>query len=285
MEATAEQGQNSAVAKAIADGLKDAERTTGELFKFSSWVHLGTGAADCEDAENGACGNPLHFHAWCRLPNQFQHQDIRERALAAKARRIRQLRDPETDAFEILEADIGELRRAGDKNALVDELVSKDWWKRQLEAMGVVEEREEFQTIERDRERIAEIRRMPEDKQPADELAEIERHMGAYADAVEEERLKAEQPLREALEGMELDELLAQIREDRVGAEGSQVFMETYSKWEWYAGTFTSANPIERQRRFQSLEHLEQAAPEAVDALRVVFGEMETSLQRGARGN
>jgi hypothetical protein len=82
------------------------------------------------------CGNPLHFHAWCRLPNQLQHEDIRERALAAKARRIRQLRDPECDAYQILESDMSELLRIGDEGLIVDELANKDWWKRQIDAMA-----------------------------------------------------------------------------------------------------------------------------------------------------
>src|SRR5262245_8571172 len=81
---------------------KDAQKAPGELFKFSAWVHIGVGADECEHAQTGNCADPGHFHAWCRLPNQFQHQDIRERALAAKARRIRQLRDPATDGYDVL---------------------------------------------------------------------------------------------------------------------------------------------------------------------------------------
>jgi hypothetical protein len=277
MDATAEQPVTATVS--------DSTRSTQELFKFSTWVHVGLGAEDCEEGDTGACGNPLHFHAWCRLPNQFQHSDIRERALAAKARRMRQLRDPGTDAYEILEADIADLERAGDTAAAVDELIGKDWWKRQLEAMGYVEERDEFKTIEKDRERMVELRAMPAEQRPADEMAELERHLHAYAEAVEAERAKLEQPIRDGLEAAELAELIHQVREDRIAAEGSQAFMETYSKWEWLAGTFTSDHPVERRRRFEDVAQLEQAAPEVIDALRTVFGEMETSLQRGPRGN
>jgi hypothetical protein len=87
---------------------KDATRSPNQLFRYSAWVHVGDGAQDCATAEIG-CTDPGHFHAWCRLPNQLQHEDIRERALAAKARRIRQMRDPEADAHEILELDMAEL--------------------------------------------------------------------------------------------------------------------------------------------------------------------------------
>jgi hypothetical protein len=82
---------------------------------------------------------------------------------------------------------------------------------------------------------------------------------------------------------MELGELVSQVREERIAAEGSQAFMETYSKWEWLAGTFTSADPVDRRRRFEDVAQLEQAAPEVIEALRTTFGELETSLQRGRR--
>src|SRR3954465_4912909 len=117
----------------------DATKSPDQLFRYSAWVHVGAGAERCEEGETGPCGNPLLFHAWCRLPNQLQHQEIRERALAAKARRIRQLRDPESDAAQILASDMDELRRVASHEDLVDELVRKDWWKRQMEAMGDID--------------------------------------------------------------------------------------------------------------------------------------------------
>jgi hypothetical protein len=84
------QGKGAMATAEDQKGPRDALKTTGELFRYSSWVHIGGGAEDCEEAETGTCADPLHFHAWCRLPNQLQHADIRERALASKARRIRQ---------------------------------------------------------------------------------------------------------------------------------------------------------------------------------------------------
>lgn len=263
----------------------DAQKPAAELFRYSSWLHVGIGAEDCEGGELGVCEDPRHFHAWCRMPNQFQHQDIRERALGAKARRIRQLHDPNADAHEILEADMETLLRVGDRDVLIDELVGKDWWKRQLDAMREVESREEYETVERDRERMAELRRLSEAERNQDEFGELERHLRAYGEAVEAEREKTERPLRDGLEAMEMAELVDQVREDRIAAEASTIFMETYSKYQWLAGTFTTADPITRKHRFASLESLMGEAPEVVEALRVVYSEMETSLQRGPVGN
>lgn len=261
----------------------DATRTPTELFRFSAWLHLGVGADDCEHRGDGSCTNPQHFHAWCRLPNQFQHQDIREKALAAKARRIRQLKDPSTDAYEILESDLEEIRR--DRAAMEEEAISKDWWKRHLQAMNEVSDREEYAHIERDRERMAELQAMPEGDRPADEHAELERHMTKFGADVEQRREEMEQPLRDAISAMSVDELALQVREDRIQSEGSAVFMDVYSRWQWLAGTFVSDDSLKRQRKFLTLDALEEAAPEVVESLRELFMALESSLQRGVQGN
>lgn len=262
----------------------DAQTPTTELFKFSAWVHIGGGAETCERGEMGDCDDPRHFHAWCRLPNQFQHQDIRERGLAAKARRARQLRDPNTDAYDVLEADMVALERADDE-ALIEELLSKDWWKRYLEAVAEVTEREEYEHIDKDRERHAELRAMPEAERPADEFEELERHVTAYNDTVDEERRKLEEPEREGLTGLSKGALIEQIRDERINAESSAAFMDTYSKWQWVAGTYTTSDPIARKPVFTGVDELVQAAPEIIETLRATYAGLEASLQRGVQGN
>lgn len=262
---------------------KDATKGPNGLFKFSTWVHVGDGAADCEQAETG-CADAAHFHAWCRLPNQLQHDDIRERALAAKARRIRQLHDSESDASQILESDMAELRRVAAVSDLVDELVATDWWKRQLEAMGDVEEDEVYKHVDRDRARLGELRALDPDARPRDEYDELERHLTGYNERVDARRGELEQPVRASLEQLGQDELVAQIRAERISAEASGAFMECYTRWEWLAGTFTSAG-LDRRRVYTDINQLRDAAPEVLDALKAAYAELEAALQRGPRGN
>jgi hypothetical protein len=266
-------------------GPRDALKTTGELFRYSSWVHIGGGAEDCEEAETGTCADPLHFHAWCRLPNQLQHADIRERALASKARRIRQLKDPESDAHVVLEGDMAELRELGDVDAMVDELVNKDWWRRRLDAMTEVEDLDEFKTIDRDREHMAELRELGVDERPRDEYEELERHFGRYNDLVEEKIKAAELPLRETTAALGRDELVAQIRRERISTESTQAFMDTFSRWEWLCGTFTCRDVQTRRLVWTDPAQLSDVAPEVLDAVRGAFAELEADLQRGPKGN
>jgi hypothetical protein len=195
------------------------------------------------------------------------------------------MRDPEANAHEILESDMFELARIASTEDIIHELVAKDWWKRQLEAMGDVEEREEFKHVDNDRERLKELRGTDPDARPADEFEELERHLASYNAAVEARRVELEEPVRASLGQLSMGELVEQVREDRVSAEASSAFMATYSRWSWLAGTYTSNAPVGRKRSFSDMEQLEEAAPEVLEALRETFQELETSLQRGPQGN
>jgi hypothetical protein len=263
---------------------KDATKRPSELFRYSAWVHVGADAEECEHRETGDCEDPEHFHAWCRLPNQLQHDDIRERALAAKARRIRQLHDPNADAHEILNADMEELRRTATREELINELVAKDWWKRHLEAVGDLDDDERFKHIEKDRERQAELRELAPEARPRDEWEELERHLAAYADVVDARRTEIEKPIRASLEQLTTEDLVNQIRGERINAESTNAFMESYSAWEWLAGTYTD-NTASRQRSFSGIAQLAELAPEVLEAIRAQYSELEASLQRGPRGN
>lgn len=266
------------------------EKTLDEMFRYAEYVHVGPGAENCEEGEKGTCGDPLHFHAFCRLPNQFQHSDIREKANGAKARRQRQMRTEGMDSHDILEADLDDIRRSvelsEDPSVLVDEIVQKTWWKDHQRAQAEVDEREEFETIQKDFERARELEAMPEDQRPAEEFEELRQHTTKYMDAVTAKRDEIQKPQRDALMSRETDELIEMVRKDRIEQEGSNSFMETYSKWEWYLGTL---KPVEEGspsvRVFESIEHLEGAAPEVVDALDRTFTMLERAMQGGQTGN
>lgn len=262
----------------------DAGKAPAELFRYATFVHVGDGADTCPDGENGDCTNGRHFHAWVRLPNQFQHADIRRRAQADKARRIRQLRDPDSDAATILDADMAELLRVGDLDALVDELVNKEWWKDHLEAMREVEDREEFEHITADRERLQQINELPEDKRPQEEYDELVKHSDAYSKAVEAARDELQAPRRQSLQGLAPEKLIELVREERIDAEATSAFLETYSKWEWFAGTLRPpGRPA--QKLYQSIGELEDESPDIIDAIRAAYQDLERSFQRGPTGN
>lgn len=278
----------------------DAERAVHpvtKMFRYSAWVHVGPGAEHCDEQETGSCSDPLHFHAWCRLPNQFQHREIRLKALAAKAARARQLRDQGTDSYEVLEGDLDEILRAGDvvRDAVVDELMSKNWWKEYLEAMKDVREDTTlggpdaddpiFEHIEQDQARLAELSMMEEGDRPPDEFTELQSHVIAYHTAVAARHLERTKPERDALSERPLSDLVDLLRTDRIAAAANDEFSHVYNSWQWLAGTLTRPGP-EGKRIFASLAALNEAAPEVVEALQEAYDDLEkTSTEVSGAGN
>lgn len=258
-----------------------------ELFRYSEYVHVGPEAGSCEEGENGACANPLHFHAWCRIPNQFQNNSIREKALAAKARRARQLRDQSTDAYEILEAELDLLRRDGTPEPVIEELLSANFWRDHLAAVTEVKEDEKFATIDEDLERFRVLTLTADEERPADEYEELERHIDAFEEAVKERRDEEQRPQREGLAGLELDALIDQVRDARIDTESNEAFMRDFTLWQMYIGTLKPRDPAKGRpvdRSFGDVNHLTAAAPEVIDALRTTFESLELA-KRSSAGN
>lgn len=274
------------------------EREPRSLFKYSAWVHTGAGAEECteydEDAGTNACGDKSHFHAWCRLPNPFQHREIRERALAAKARKLRQLRNAGTDAFDILEGDLDAIALRGDEaiSELADELLQRDWWKDYLvaareikdindEGEGAEEDEKRFAHVEEDQARYARLEATDPAKRNEDEHTELRDHLAEYAKLVDERLNAIVNPKREQLEGLDINALIDKVRAKRIETEVQQEFMHHFSMNEWLACTFTSP---EGDTYFRDLSHLERAAPEVIRALQEVYGDLERTAQE-AQGN
>lgn len=257
------------------------------LFKYSAYVNVGPGAKDCEGRQDGSCENNLHFHAWCRVPNQFQHQSIREKALAAKARKLRQLRDSESDARTILDADVEELIHIDARDSMIEELASKDFFKDYMDAVKEVQEEEEFKTIEEDRERFRALEATPEDQRPAEEYAELEKHMDAYAKKTQEVFQENQKPLRDSLGEKATEDLGELLREQRVEKEAQQAFNAAYTQWEQYIGTLkcTPDDKLPSERYFPDINQMFAAAPEVIEALEQVFQDLEAEAQRALKNS
>lgn len=275
----------------------EVETPVSQIYKWSTWIHLGAGAEDCEavDDERGVndCSNPLHHHLWCRLPNQYQHREIREAALAAKARRARQYRDPDSDASVILDAELEAIAAEGEsaKRAVVDELVAKDWWRDYLEAQAEVAEVEDedgekvYEHIARDMKRWEELSREDPDERPADEWSDLESHISAYNVAVDTAREESAKPRREALDAKDISELVDMLRKQRVDIESNGEFSHEYATLEWLACTLTKPAG---EPAFASRDVLIKQDESVLTALKDTYNDLEQtqrSDQGGAPGN
>lgn len=266
------------------------EQSNAELWRWQTWVHVGEGAENCEAVHEGDeatevaaqndCQNKRHFHAWIRLPNQFQHKDCKDAGNAAKARRKRVLRDPESTAYWSMEGDLEDLKAAGDagREAVIEELVNRDWWRDFMDAAEDVKEwidededvpegeeaTRPFEHIEKDQERFRDLLEMPEEERPKDDLEHLQRHVADFTDRHEARLKEIQEPRREAFKSQSTDELLETLRRDRINGAASAEFQEAYNAEMWFLCT---ARTPQGDRYFKDRETLRNAAPEILTAL------------------
>lgn len=288
MTAAAEPDQQDRVEQQLEQdrGEPAAQQSPSHLFQWSGYIHVGPTAEECPDGTNGKCENPHHFHAWCRLPNQFQQRDIVEKCQAAKARRIRLLRDPDTDAHEALEGDLREIAGTEDTETVIQEIVEKDWQVDFLEASKDVEEMEEFANYQQDREEFQRLRALPED-QRGEEFEHLTQHILNYSQELTRQVEEKQKPKKDALADRSMDELITMIRNDRIEASGTEAYMHTYSFWSWFVGTL---KPVEsgrpKERVYKHIDDLRQESEEVIDELKAKFEALHSAMaQRGALGN
>lgn len=260
-----------------------------KMFQNSAWVHVGEGAADCEHVaanpkqQGKDCDDEEHFHAYCRLPNQFQHRDVVEKATAAKARRIRLLRDDSSDAYEVLEGTLRAIRDTEDPKIVIEELLTYTWQEDYLEAIREVEEDERFERVDQDREELTRLLELPEAERGEDEVEKLEEHIGAYVQATKDKVAEVQAPRRQALESLSFDEQVAQLRERRIEADSDEEYHHVFSQWEWFVGT---KQPDRRTDKWTKISEMtKDASPEVIDELRGTFTLLRMALQRGGRGN
>lgn len=261
-----------------------SEKPVNVLFRYSQYVHVGHEAASCEHAEDGQCENAAHFHAWITLPNQFQQESLQQKARAARARLQRALRDPESDAYLILDGDLVELRETASEADLISFLVGVKEQEDRLEAMGDLESTEEWENRTEDVLRLRELEAMAEEDRPQEEIDQLVREGERYLEAVLAKMEEIQAPRKNALGGLTKDQLLQQWREHRVTLETGSAFGVAYSQHEWLTCTFkTDAN--DRPKKFSSRDDLAAQAPEVLEALQIAFHGLELNMQRQLSGN
>lgn len=240
----------------------------------------------------------LGFRAFCRLPNEYQHADLREKALAAKSRRVRQYRADGTDAQEILESELEEIAALPEDEAkgdFVAELLLRTFLEDRQRAVGFVMEREEFEHVRKDQERYLELDAMSEEERSNDEYLEVLEHLSKFGEAIEQEIEDIRKPRREALMALSVDELKEQVRDIRIKNQGQRAFSETYGFHQTFVGTLQipdgfdvekiTPETMPTKRVFESEDALRNADPQIVAKLMEAFEELESALDTRAAGN
>jgi hypothetical protein len=236
------------------------------------------------------------FKAFVRLPNDYQHKDIREKAMAAKARRIRTLRNVSTDAWEVLEFEMNSIAEAeGAAENLVHELLLEREPRDRYEAIQEVNEREEYTYVAKDQERFRTLQAMPDDERPEEEWGELVEHLAKYAREIQAEVDKTQEPRRASLAALDLNELVDKVRDRRIDGEGRRAFNDTYSFWQTYVGTLEIPDGFDpdhitratmpRARVFKEESELREIDPLIGVRLAEAFEVLESALMSLTAGN
>lgn len=281
-----------------------AAESATQLFKFSGYVHLGEGATTgvdgdgediCACPNQGAdCENPEHFHAWVRLPNPYQIRDIHEKASAAKARKIRLVKDPDTDAHAVLEYELDLLAESDDKEGIVEEIVDRDFRVDMFEALREVESGEledlqeddepKYKNIDQDREEFERMGLLTDEERDEEAFTHLRDHLAQHAQDVKDALERQQKPRREVLMERPMPDLIDMIRKDRIENVGTEQFMHVYSTWQMFAGTMrTKKSPRGRheERMYKDINQLMAEDEEIVYALKDAFGVLESKLAKG----
>lgn len=273
-----------------------------KMFRYSEYLNVGEGAAECPQREPGVegelCVDPEHFHAWCRLPNPIQQENIRKKAAAAKARAIRQYADDESDESVVLDSELAQIHDEIFADNLIDELIAADFPDDYTTAQGNVEADERFEHIVEDR---TEFTRLDEGGRPLEEQSAEYRalagHITEYIAALRAEIDTIQKPKRDELASRGIERLIELIRDRRVEEHGQHAFLDTFNTWMWLVGTHQVERSSVTKRPYKPMWSelgradepapgtLFAAAPEVISGLRNVYNGLQIQLQKASSGN
>lgn len=266
------------------------EETAPKMHNFSAYIHIGPGSEECEHSEDGKCADREHFHAWVRLPNQFERKSISDKAIAAEARKLRAYRDAESSDSLVLDNEIDSLVTLDDREALIDEVVGSDFFQDHLRAVKEIAEEDEkeggeWATIEEDRERLNSLRERPPEDRNEEEFEELGSRIARHAELVNDRREEIQKPRRDALKETSAADLGTMVRQLRVEVMGNGVRREEALKWEMYVCTMKPKSPdkpgFPNERAFSSIDTFVAAPSEVLEPI----AETVTRLNQEAGGH
>lgn len=273
-----------------------SEKAPASLYRYSAWIHVGHGAEGCSEVDEAGgvsrCGDPSHFHSWCRIPNPLQEEDIRQRSLAAKARRVRQIRTQGSDANEILEMELETLQGEPDaKERMANEVVGSDWAEDYMAAVrqtrdlddageGVDEGTKLFEHIDNDKDRYTILAALPAAEREEDEFLDLQTHLAEYETRCREYFDAIQKPKRDTYLAMDELDLLNLVRRKRIERIGTEEFVRAFDTHMWLSCAYTDENS--GQPSFRDLDHLKNASSPVLTALAEIFVDLQKTSQAAA---
>lgn len=268
------------------DGAAEATKSTEELFQWSTNVHVGIGALDCEHGLDGACDTKEHFHAWLCLPNTFQARDIQDKAAAAKARKRRALqqngkdgREP-TDSALVLEEQIEAWTLTPETyEALISQVADRRVKAEYAEIAQELQDSDQFENYGTDVEEFRRVAALPEEERDPEDWKRLEADVEEYRVEFEKRATARFESEQYRLRQLERSEVLEVERRNIVDTTSGETFLHVYYTWAYYTcARVPTLDGYPDQRAFTKPEDLKNAPPEVIVALRTAYRRLESKL-------
>jgi len=218
------------------------------------------------------------FKCWIRIPNKLQHRKMQKAAQAARARKVAEYRDADSDASAVLLTAVEEVARSGE-NGMVDWLVDQHVREKALEAYLVVESQEEYEAIDEHREAYELLSRQGDTE--SEEFLQAQEFIIRTADAVQKKTTELLEPFVDKYEAMDEEALREKVRRALVKADADDEFMNSYNVQMIFYGTrlFDDHNKF----YFKTIDALYDAPDGVVEILTEEFSMLDALRAGGLK--
>lgn len=219
-------------------------------------------------------------HIFLRLPNQWQHQKIRNHAQAAKARMVMQLRDKESDASLISEEQLEGMHDASEDD-IIEWLLSKHVATTMLTAQLELEMLEDvdvngksYHPWENAVEQQEQYALMIERKETeTEEFKVLEAFILRYAEALQARVNDLLEPKQEVYAALDKEGLIDKARRSVKNSLCMDEYINAYNQWQIYYGSRNPKN--HNQLYFKNIHELLDSPSGLVDLLTDEFSKLD----------
>jgi hypothetical protein len=199
---------------------------------------------------------------WIRLPNSFEHREIQQHALAARARKLRECKTPGSDSEAMVDQALSFFDDLNDGD-LRTHLLDHHRREVMFDAIVGVEDDEKFANIEA--HQSAYSLKVRSGDVEGEEFETLHAILTEYAEALEKEVETLVAPFQGKYDAMTRPELLEKIRKSLVMATINDEFTNVYAKWQIFYGARKHFN--HRQKLFKTFDEMLDADARHVDIL------------------
>lgn len=210
------------------------------------------------------------FKCWIRIPNKLQHRKMQKAAQAARARKVAEYKNPDSDASAVLQTAIDEVSRKG-RDGIVEWLVDQHVREKALEAYLVVESQEEFENIDEHREAYNLLHR--QGSTDSEEFKIAQEFIIKASDAIRDKTNELLEPFVDKYEAMDEDALREKVKRALIKADADDEFMNEYNVQMIFYGT-RLYNDHEKHY-FKTLDDLYDAPDGVVELLTQEFSMLD----------